>query len=170
MAAGGDRDLRGADPEVGEVYALVGEFPEAYAGMGSAITEFLVGAIGIPEGAKDALREVVENSHARERLLIQYASCLGFEIKVADIGGLRKARNMLAHNIVGVNRDGVRALKGGHEDFLGREDLQRYVMAARRITRDLEARGAGALGARRAGDGQGRYKGFNPTARPEAAG
>ncbi len=143
MAAGEDGDRRGKDRGAEGMYALVGELIEAYARMGSAITEYLVDAIGPPKGGKDALREAIGNGQARDRLLAQYGESLGLGIKYSHIGVLRKARNLLAHNIVHVGKEEVMTLREGHETRFGRGDLRRHVSDAREITMRLKSPGGG---------------------------
>lgn len=145
------------------MYALVGELIEAYARMGSAITEYLVDAIGPPKGGKDALRDAIGNGQARDRLLAQYGESLGLGIRYSHIGVLRKARNLLAHNIVHVGKEEVMTLREGHETRFGRGGLQRHVSDAREITTRLESPGGGQAPAGLP------PKGFNSAASPEAA-
>lgn len=123
------------------MYALVGEFIEAYTRMGSAMTEYIVGAIGPPRGGEGALREAIGNSPARDRLLAQYGERRGLEIKYSRIGKLRKTRNALAHNIVGVGKKEARATRGGRGFRIRGGDLRRYISEAREIASSLESRG-----------------------------
>lgn len=139
-----DRDLRGADPEVGETYALVGELIEAHEGFSRAVTEYLVGAIGPPAGGASTLRAALARSHRRYGLLRAYGKSSGLRIDYRATDSMREARRLLAHNIDRVGARGVRIRKGGAPggaSHISRARLRRHIREAREATRDLEGGG-----------------------------